>query len=242
MGVKGTAGKQIAITFFSFLILWMGFAVVSALFLTPGDLFPFDDPLPLLFQIAGPLATLGFVTWYMRRSGGTWQGLGFEKPSDWGHTIKWVAIIYAAATVFYLFIGPLVDLVTGSTPDVSALAPLEGNLTGLLGFMVYAVAMAGLLEELFFRGYLMSRFETLFGGGKKAMVWAAISQATLFGLLHSYQGIAGMIRVMGIGLIMAFAYYNNGRKLVPLIIAHLLIDYVAFFFIYRGWEFPTLFQ
>ena len=58
--------------------------------------------------------------------------------------------------------------------------------------------------------------------------WFGIAvSVVLFGLIHVYQGPAGMVLTGISGLIYAVTYYHAGR-IVPLMIAHCLHDAVQF--------------
>jgi hypothetical protein len=87
---------------------------------------------------------------------------------------------------------------------------------------------AAIGEELFFRGLLLTKFTTLFGGGRLALVLAVLAQAIWFGAGHVSQGVSGMIMAGTIGAVLATFFVTRGRgALIPLMIAHGLIDTVS---------------
>jgi hypothetical protein len=49
-------------------------------------------------------------------------------------------------------------------------------------------------EELFFRGLLLNKFTTLFGGGRWALVLAVLSQAIRFGAGHHWRRCRHLFR------------------------------------------------
>ena len=62
--------------------------------------------------------------------------------------------------------------------------------------------------------------------------WFGIAvSVVLFGLIHVYQGPAGMVLTGISGLIYAVYYYHSGR-VVPLMLAHYLHDAVQFAAVY----------
>ena len=77
---------------------------------------------------------------------------------------------------------------------------------------------AGIVEEIFYRGFAiwyLTHFMPL---------WAAVIVSSLmFGLGHSYQGAAGMLKTGVIGLSMAVLYVVTGSIWLP-IVAHALLD------------------
>ena len=78
---------------------------------------------------------------------------------------------------------------------------------------------AGISEELMFRLAIPA---VLYGASGSAIV-ALVVSVLLFGALHSYQGVTGVVGTTIVGLAMMFAYVATGTILVPIIV-HILID------------------
>lgn len=84
-------------------------------------------------------------------------------------------------------------------------------------------ATAGIVEELIFRGYLISRLKLVFGNGS----WAVIVSAVFFAAGHlKYGTISNVIFPLAIGLIFGF-YYLKYRNIKVLIIIHFFIDLIS---------------
>ncbi len=81
----------------------------------------------------------------------------------------------------------------------------------------------GLLEEVLVTGYLLTRLRKL---GVHPVAAVAIS-ATLRGSYHLYQGFGGFAGNAAMGIIFAVLFLR-WRRATPMIIAHTLIDAVAF--------------
>lgn len=82
--------------------------------------------------------------------------------------------------------------------------------------------VAGLGEEVAYRGYLLSTLELL-GLGQ----WiAAVGSSAAFGLLHAYQGAAGIVRTGLTGLLLVLPVFATG-SLIPSILAHACINLIA---------------
>jgi membrane protease YdiL (CAAX protease family) len=81
----------------------------------------------------------------------------------------------------------------------------------------------GTVEEVIVVGYLLTRLDKL---GVKTPAAIAIS-ACIRGSYHLYQGAGGFIGNATMGVIFGILYKRWGR-VTPLIIAHSLIDSVAF--------------
>lgn len=83
---------------------------------------------------------------------------------------------------------------------------------------------AGITEELIYRGFLIFAFSHLFPG---LSIWLVmLVSSLLFGLAHTYQGTAGVIRTTAIGFAFAMLYVATGSVLL-LIVIHYLIDLMA---------------
>ncbi|HLT11640.1 MAG TPA: CPBP family intramembrane glutamic endopeptidase [Micromonosporaceae bacterium] len=80
-----------------------------------------------------------------------------------------------------------------------------------------------LLEEVVVAGYLVERLEQL--GWRPVVVIAA--SALMRGAYHLYQGFGPFVGNVVMGVIFA-EYYRRRRRTMPLVVAHALIDIVAF--------------
>ncbi len=81
----------------------------------------------------------------------------------------------------------------------------------------------GLLEEVLVIGYLLLRLDQLGWAPAAAIACSAL----LRGSYHLYQGLGGFLGNAAMGVIFALLYRRWGR-VMPLIIAHTLIDATAF--------------
>ena len=90
--------------------------------------------------------------------------------------------------------------------------------------MLVLMAFAdGWAEEVIVVGYLLARLEQLGVGARAALVWSSL----LRGTYHLYQGFGAGLGNLVMGLVFGYAWQRTGR-LWPLVIAHGLIDTVAF--------------
>jgi membrane protease YdiL (CAAX protease family) len=81
----------------------------------------------------------------------------------------------------------------------------------------------GWAEEIIVVGYLLTRLGQLGVGPRAALVWSSL----LRGGYHLYQGFGAGLGNVVMGLVFGYAWQRTGR-LWPLVIAHGLIDTVAF--------------
>lgn len=109
----------------------------------------------------------------------------------------------------------------GITVQVDA-APLDSS-WWTVPLLLLAAVRAGLTEEVVFIGYLFDRLRRLGWG-----TWTIIlSTAALRGAYHAYQGWGPIAGNVAMGIVFGWVYQRWGR-VMPLVVAHTLIDVVAF--------------
>ena len=82
---------------------------------------------------------------------------------------------------------------------------------------------AGLVEELLFRLAIPALLYGAFGSS----LFALITSVLLFGGLHAYQGVGGILATAFIGAVLLALYIATGSILVPIVV-HALIDLRSF--------------
>lgn len=115
----------------------------------------------------------------------------------------------------------LLGRAAGITVEVQASALNEHWWT--VPVLILAALQNSLLEEVIVAGYLVERLEAL--GWRPAAVLA--TSAVVRGGYHLYQGVGPFFGNVVMGLIFA-QYYRRRRRTMPLVVAHTLIDVVAF--------------
>ena len=94
-------------------------------------------------------------------------------------------------------------------------------------------------EEMLVRGFMMNRLAQLFGSTRAAWATALVISAVIFGLMHVYQGTMGVLLTGAVGLVFGAAYLIVRRNLWVTIIAHGVIDTLAFVAFYFGMVKPA---
>lgn len=89
--------------------------------------------------------------------------------------------------------------------------------------LLMSAAQNGILEEVLVAGYLLHRLRQLGWADNRAVAVSAM----LRGSYHLYQGLGGFFGNLAMGLVFGRLYQRWGRTM-PLVIAHTLIDWVAF--------------
>lgn len=126
--------------------------------------------------------------------------------------------MFAASAVISAAVGWVRRMAGGApTPEALDFLPVTPAETAVFDLVLAPIASAG--EEIVYRGFLMGQLWLLTGNG-----WiAAVLSSVVFGLVHGYQGIWGIVRTGLIGMVFAVGVILTG-SLVPSMIAHLLAN------------------
>lgn len=103
-----------------------------------------------------------------------------------------------------------------ASPEVAAILPHSG--AERCAWVFFAIVV-GISEELVFRGYIQSQIE----GFTRRPNLAWVAQATLFGVAHLSQGVAGAARIVVYGLLLGLLARRR-RSLIPGMVCHVAID------------------
>ncbi len=193
-----------------------------------------DSILAKLLPVAGVAATLVLTWYFVRANGKSWKDFGMGRPKSWIRTvIIGILAAFGCMVVAMLFNAVLIT-VSGVEPDVSRFDFLKGNAGALAMGLFSAWIVAAFPEEMVNRGYLLTRLSTAFGDDRRAWLGSAVVTSALFGLGHFYQGIIGILVKGFAGFLFCLVFLLVRKNLWVVIIAHGLIDSVAFVMIYLG--------
>lgn len=144
-------------------------------------------------------------------------GLDFTRlGGDVGRGILLAAVIGLPGLVLYA-----AGRALGITVAVVA-SPLDAA-WWTVPLLVLSALRAGLTEEVIFIGYLFDRLRRL-GWNDWSII---LTTAALRGAYHAYQGIGAIVGNFVMGVVFGWCYRRWGR-IMPLVIAHTLLDVVAF--------------
>lgn len=147
--------------------------------------------------------------------------VGLKRPTSIVRTVLFGLLL--AAIVFASVVG-VEHLGFGKDRLGDMAHELKGNSILLVERVAISIFVVGFAEEFIFRGFLMTRLASLFGGTSFAWVIAVISQAALFGLSHGYQGLYGIVLTGVLGIAFGLVYILGGRNLWIVIIGHGVYD------------------
>jgi len=163
--------------------------------------------------------------------------IGLKKPKSWIKTLA-IGIGFAIAilALFLLFINPIIqEFLPIEEKNIDRFVALKGNLPLFLVGITSAVLTAGFGEEIIWRGYIMKHLAGIFGGRRSSWVIALLLTSVLFGCLHFYQGIVGIVQTGLTGFLLGAIFILNGKKSLWInIITHSVIDIISLTAIYFG--------
>lgn len=139
-----------------------------------------------------------------------------EPVRDLGRAAALAALIGIPGVGLYLVarsLGLNTTVSTANLPDVWWAVPI----------LVLAAAQNAVLEEVIMVGYLFTRW----GQAQVPIVMIIVGSALIRGTYHLYQGFGGFVGNVVMGLIFGVIYVNT-RRVMPLIVAHVVLDIVAF--------------
>lgn len=164
------------------------------------------------------LMGLGGMALFLGREVPGVEGMGLAQP-DPGMLAKWTGLLLAASAVLQAAFH-LVGRLGGwrESPLLRELLPRTAREKGAFAGLSL---VAGVGEEVAFRGYAIPLLAPVLGGAWPAAVFTSL----VFGLLHAYQGAIGIVRTAVFGLVLAASFLITG-SLWPAIAAHVMVDLV----------------
>lgn len=203
---------------------------------------------PFFGAYSGPaslITTLILLTIYMHKHGEKWSSMGLRTLP--GAKAK-LLLVPQAILIFVAVLATMLLLTKGlesvglhfmsETPEgeTERWGDIKGNLQQYLILIALSWISAGFGEEMFFRGFVITRLQTAFNPTKLASAFAVLLAALLFGYVHFYyQGLAGLVNASVIGLIFGTFFLLYKRNLWPLVLAHGFINSLGFTSEFMGW-------
>lgn len=129
----------------------------------------------------------------LRRLGAPVRRLGFHATPGTVRILLLAAAGVALIQATSFLLEPLVDKVFGGTRDLSRFSGVAASPVEMLKLMALSWTFAAFGEELAFRILLMRGIAFALGDTRLAFGVALVAQAIVFGLVHAYQGPAGIV-------------------------------------------------
>ena len=201
------------------------------------------------WRYAGPMTLvtiLILIFIYMRRYGITVEKIGLASIS-WP---KGVLLLVPQTVLAFILIGVSgvavamlgdalnISFFNAEQPDSEIRWGKLYNNTPLYLSWLLILWVSGPAEELFFRGYLISRLSEVLGNSIPALIASVTLPALMFGIGHVYyQGWRGLLVTGAIGLTLGILYLAYRKNLWPLMIAHAAFNSMVFTALYLGADF-----
>ena len=172
--------------------------------------------LAIFFDLV-PVALVCFLLWQAARPHLARLGLKFDRPARDTLLGLGLALVIGIPGIFVYLGGKALGL--GVTVSAS---PID-TYWWTIPILVLSALRAGLQEEVIVIGYLFARLRDL--GWR---TWPIILTAALLrGTYHLYQGFGAFVGNFAMGILFGWLYSRSGRVL-PLVIAHFVIDTAIF--------------
>jgi len=208
--VEKSAGKST--------VTWLGLGLSLFSMLVIRQVFRAVAPEPgttlVLAREACMFLSAGALVWLVRRGEELpLRSLGIGTCPLW-KSLVWGVVIAVACTLPAAAIAMLTGYGHGAASQAFAKLPVW--------VLFIIVLRAGVVEELFYRGYAIERLQAL-GLGRIAS-WAI--PLAIFGLAHWTGGAANILIALVLGGILT-VFYQWRRDLVANMFGHFLVDFVA---------------
>lgn len=167
------------------------------------------------------LAIIG-VMLMLRRQGCSAIGLGRARPAT---VAIGVVIAVPASYVAVLIVVPIFLTLMGISFEelIAERSEFFDEIPELPAWGAAVFAMfVGLHEEVLFRGFVLGRLQSVL----KSNIGAVIASSVIFGVMHGYQGMVGVIQTGTVGLVLAILTVRM-RTLWPAVIAHGIFDTIG---------------
>lgn len=185
--------------------------------LTPGR--PWIDLMLQLVSLTSALVPVALIVHFLHRSGESLADIGLDRSRirrDGAVGLVLATLVGGGGLSLYILVhaaGLNLTVVPETLPPVWWRVPV----------LLLSAAENGVLEEVLVVGYLLHRLRQIGWSDTKALTGSALLRASY----HIYQGLGGFIGNAAMGVIFGRTYQRKGR-LLPLIVAHTLMDAVVF--------------
>lgn len=164
------------------------------------------------------LLAMAAVSLTVRRQGPATVGLRRPaRPVRMAAEVLGMSVLWSVLTLAVFM--PVLEHLTGQRQDVSQFTRLEGNLPLLLFMLLLTWTLAAFGEELAFRGYVQTRVRDVLPSGAAGVVVGVLLSSLLFGLIHTEQGVIGVVLTTLDGIFFCVLRYRY-QTLWAAILAH----------------------
>jgi membrane protease YdiL (CAAX protease family) len=160
----------------------------------------------------------------LKRQGVSWSAIGWQIDARWGRDILYGILAWTASLPLTALLGALSRLIfrNDATTEPNPILPLVTAETDPMGqLLIFALAAiaAPVVEEIFFRGALLTAFRT-----KWNWVVSVLLSAVLFAVVHPIQD---WLPIFALGCSLGIVRVIRGN-LLPCIVMHMLQNGMTF--------------
>ncbi len=221
-----------AIAVYLLAILIAGLATLPIIELV-GD----EDLATLVASAVAALVIIGVLVVWLSRRHPTWvRVLGFPERGEWWREVRasmgfglllYPGIVFGVGLVVSLLLGAI----SGEQVQAPEQIPSGLSAAGVIVTVLYAIVIAPVHEELFFRGVLFRSARDRYGLGA-----GLIASGLGFGLIHylggAWQDAALLMGVMFFnGIALAWWYERRGTIVAP-VVAHMVFNVIGLILIF----------
>jgi membrane protease YdiL (CAAX protease family) len=191
-----------------------------------------EDVANLVASVIAAAVTVGVLWAWLSTSHRTWrQVLGFPSPGSWWREIRasvgFGLLLYPLMVfVVGVVVSILLSAVSGHQAQAPEQVPSHLPVFGLVVAVVYALVIAPIHEELFFRGILFRAV-----GDRYGLVAGLLASGIGFSLIHYIPGPwEDALLLMGVmlfnGMALAWWYARRGT-IVASVVAHMVFNVIG---------------
>ena len=189
------------------------------------------------YFLGGPGYLLGllYVIFILWSSKGDWKSFGLDW-SKFSISMVCKAFAYAICIVLVtdIFISPSLTHLYNESSEIEQFNSIQGNTFQYIIFIIVGWINGGFGEELFYRGFMMKRIGNFLNDENWGWIIGLVITSVVFGLVHQYQGMSGVISTGIVGFMIGVIYFRNRTNLLLCILIHGLIDTIGITLLYTG--------
>ncbi len=161
----------------------------------------------------------------------------FQYPSNWLDTLLIGLLLASIISILsFTLIEPFVEKITNQPHNLNAIEHIRNNWKSTLIFILIGWGMGGFIEEIIFRGFLMTALKTLLGTSNLSLSLNIIITSIIFGIAHWYQGRSGAVSTGIISIFLGIIFIYNQFNLWLPILVHGFIDTISILVISMGYD------
>jgi membrane protease YdiL (CAAX protease family) len=186
--------------------------------------------------LATPLyvtVTVVAAVWLIR-AGAPFTRVGFERPFRPAAHLALAATAVVVLQLSSALTEPIWQALFGGGRDLERFAGVADDPGALIRLLLFSWTFAAFGEEIAFRIVLLRGAAFALGGGRGVWLAALLLQAVVFGLVHSYQGPAGVAASTFSGLVYGAVLIMARGSIWPCALAHGGSNTIGILTLYAG--------